>query len=384
VRALEALWLLAPHAPYLLALPPMLVIARRSVRARTVKWLGMFLWSIPVSLLPFMKAGGFLNNLIPMIVLAGPVTLFVLADVLVALRHSRLQRRVPRWLAFAAALVSFAATGWFIFGRPISIERFRITAAQRDAALKLNAAIGALEGGVLIPDHPFLAIRNGHTTPQFHEMSYQDCTVAGMRGLDLPGFLRRTGARWAILSGGEAPLTVGWFHLAYERVTGLTMYANTLTGYFSSPRLVMKLREPIVRIDVLQLFDFEDGLASWEIEGGAFTVVGRPGSQHLSSWRAPLGDDAQGTAVSPPFAIERDNLELWIGGGGGRLTRVELLVEDEVVQVTSAFNTDMLTPVIWDVRALRDREVRLRVVDEATGHFGHISIDLVRLFDRGE
>ena len=375
-RARDAMVLFFEYAPYVVAIPVLIVLVglARSLRARTVKWVGMFFTALPASLLPFMKMGGFLNNLMPMIVLVAPTIFFLVADVLVAMRRRHWAPAVP----FAFAVIMFAAAGQLIASKPLAVDFFRISREQRQAALELNRIVSRLKGGVLIPSHPFLAVRNGEQTPQIHEMGYQDTLSAGTPGLDLGGFLARTPARWAILSGSEASYTTGFFHLAYERHSGLTLYVNMLTGYRSSPRLLMKRREPIHKRDPHIVFDFENGLDGWTTKGDAFAAS----KGYLSSWNPERGDAARGTAMSPPFEIDRDYLEIWIGGGMGRMTRIELIVDGQPAHATSGFNTGILTPVMWNVHDLRSQQARLYVIDEATDWFGHIILDSVTLFDR--
>jgi hypothetical protein len=361
--------------------PLLLLWLRRRLRARTVKWVGMFVWSLPASLLPFVKAGGFFNNLMPMIVLAGPATLFLVGDVLHTWRRRPHHNRA---LAFAMGACVFFSAGQFIARKPIDAPRFAINANQRRAAIALNEAIAKLDGDVLIPSHPFLAVRNGKTNVQIHEMGYQDTAVAQMPGLDLPSFLVKTKPRWVVLSGSEAPYTVGWLYRLYDRVGGLDMYVSTLTGFYSSPRVLMQVRQPIERREPRVVFDFEAGDADWTREGNAFSGArGTPGSRYLTSFDDRLAEAAEGTALSPPFVVDRDLLELWIGGGMSRHTRVELVVDGATVRVASGVNSDILTPVLWQVDELRSREARIHVIDASTGYFGHITVGAVTLFDRG-
>jgi hypothetical protein len=70
-------------APYVVILPLLTswAIWRRSLRARSLLWLGVFVSSVPLSLLTFAKLGGYLNDLIPML-LAAPVSMIaVMLDV---------------------------------------------------------------------------------------------------------------------------------------------------------------------------------------------------------------------------------------------------------------------------------------------------------------
>jgi len=100
----------------------------------------------------------------------------------------------------------------------------------------LNATIAGLEGGVLMPSHPFLAIRNGHTTGQFHVIGHQDAMDAGIPGIDLPGYVHQVGARWVLLSGCESDLVRGIIASQYTLDHVLTETVSTLTGGRCTPR----------------------------------------------------------------------------------------------------------------------------------------------------
>ena len=66
-RAVVGVKQLVAFAPFLPILPMIAILAARKgwLRARTVLWCGMLLSALPAALLPFAKAGGFSNNLIP-------------------------------------------------------------------------------------------------------------------------------------------------------------------------------------------------------------------------------------------------------------------------------------------------------------------------------
>jgi hypothetical protein len=57
--------------------------------------------------------------------------------------------------------------------------------------------VRGLEGGVFLPDHPFIAARNGVKTPQAHAAAHWDAMTAGL-GVDIYVALERSGARWLL------------------------------------------------------------------------------------------------------------------------------------------------------------------------------------------
>lgn len=140
--------------------------------------------------------------------------------------------------------------------------------------------------------------------------------------------------------------------------------------------------------------DFEGSALppGWRSSGNAFgggPVAGAlPGQQHVSghlgrglmnSFRG--GDASTGTLTSPPFTITRRHLSFLIGGGQTYLTRLELLVDDQVVHHASGDDTEVLKWKSWDVSALIGRQAVLRAVDEVTAGWGHLLIDHIVMTD---
>jgi hypothetical protein len=78
-----------------------------------------------------------------------------------------------------------------------------VSAERRRQGGGLNELVRGLEGGVFIPDHPFLAARNGITTPQGHSVAHWDASSVGL-SIDIWAALDRSGARW-LLWGTEGP-----------------------------------------------------------------------------------------------------------------------------------------------------------------------------------
>lgn len=185
-------------APYLYAVPVLFgaLLWKRWLSARGALWAGMLLTSVPVSLLPHIKAGGYLNNLMPVVVLAGPVTLILCGDLVNGLRRGEARGRVRGGVA--AGLVVAAAALWLVV-KSYDPKPFMVTAELRRKAVALNQLVRGLEGGVIVPDHPFLAARNGVKTPQAHAMAVWDAFSAGVTG-DIWAFVAASQARWLLWS----------------------------------------------------------------------------------------------------------------------------------------------------------------------------------------
>jgi sucrose-6-phosphate hydrolase SacC (GH32 family) len=100
------------------------------------------------------------------------------------------------------------------------------------------------------------------------------------------------------------------------------------------------------------------------------------------------GDKTTGTLTSPEFKIERRFISFLIGGGGwSNLTCMNLLVDGKIARTATGPNiqaggSEMLAPASWDVSELAGRTVRIEIVDNATGGWGHINVDHIVQTDR--
>jgi hypothetical protein len=206
------------------------LIARRWLSARGALWAGMLLAAIPASLLPHIKAGGFLNNLLPVVVLAGGSTLVLLGDLVNGLGTSGRARAAALWGTLAAA-------GLLLLVRRYDPAPYLVTAPQRQRAQALNQLVRGLEGGVFIPMHPFLAVRNGVTTPQVHGMAQWDAFAAGMKDQHLFRRIEASSARWMILDTRVDPTNRYVFERGIEPVP-------MMIGHKTAPAFLLRRRGP--------------------------------------------------------------------------------------------------------------------------------------------
>ncbi|MEM9537510.1 MAG: hypothetical protein AAGA40_17770, partial [Cyanobacteria bacterium P01_E01_bin.45] len=87
------------------------------------------------------------------------------------------------------------------------------------------------------------------------------------------------------------------------------------------------------------------------------------------------GDSPQGTLSSAQFTIPAGPLSFLVGGGSSPQTRVELLVDDRPRITVSGRNTETMQRVTWDLTPYAGRVGVIRIVDEASGGWGHINVD---------
>jgi beta-fructofuranosidase/levanase len=169
-------------------------------------------------------------------------------------------------------------------------------------------------------------------------------------------------------------------------------------GDFDGTRFVAEPSDTVDAVtppqgDLVADFEGEHFPAGWQVTGSAFGtgpatgpldgqqhVGGFLGRRFASSFHG--GDASTGTLTSPVFMITKPFLCFQLAGGRSHATRVELVIGGRVVQQASGDDTEILKWVSWDVASLVGLGAQLRVVDEATGGWGHISVDHFVMTDR--
>ena len=116
-------------------------------------------------------------------------------------------------------------------------------------------------------------------------------------------------------------------------------------------------------------------------ENGQQAVSGFLGKGLVNTFD-PNGDGATGTLVSPEFKVDTKFLHLLVGGGseGGR-TCVDLMVDGKMVESATGQKTEQLRWTSWDVSRWKGKTATIRIVDKATGGWGHILADQIMLSD---
>lgn len=143
-------------------------------------------------------------------------------------------------------------------------------------------------------------------------------------------------------------------------------------------------------------FDFESGkLEPWKVIEGKFGhVIGsrseffrnnqeynKQGTYYLttleSSSDAERGMDGQtGVIVSPLFVSEGGTMTFRVGGGGGNLTYAALCTSGgKEVQFARGINDQVMLEVSWDLSPYDGKKMFIKVVDQSTGGWGHVTVD---------
>ncbi len=144
-------------------------------------------------------------------------------------------------------------------------------------------------------------------------------------------------------------------------------------------------------------FDFEFGdLRDWTVSGDAFAQLstgdtvaarrsdmtsGHTGRHWLGSYEAKGSDAPRGTLTSAPFVLDQSHASFLIGGGRDPSTRVEIVRAGDGVVVFTASGQDheRMKVVDADLTAHVGQTLFVRLVDDASGHWGHLNFDDFRL-----
>lgn len=193
-RLVEGLRYVWEFAPFSIAIPiAVLGLGLRGILSeRSVLWTGTLCVAVPASLLPYAKAGGYLNNLMPMVALVGPVTAFLVADVA---KRSGAWGYLTRWgLLFGLSL--------FVWNHPLKASDYLPTAKDWQAAGELNALVASRPGGLVVPYLEFLPAHNGQTNPHWHSMVVWDAIWRGDYMNQIRA-LQKSKARWVLLNSND-------------------------------------------------------------------------------------------------------------------------------------------------------------------------------------
>jgi uncharacterized protein (DUF608 family) len=150
--------------------------------------------------------------------------------------------------------------------------------------------------------------------------------------------------------------------------------------------------------------DFQrETYVGWEVTGTAFGSgpilksqvpsyqgdLGVKGPRVVNSHASAPGkntgekDNQTGTLTSKPFAIERNFITFWIGGGNhpGK-TCVNLLIDGRVARTATGHDNNKMRREFFDVRPLQGKTARLEIVDNQTGPWGNIGVAEIVFSDR--
>ncbi|MCI0680860.1 MAG: DUF1080 domain-containing protein [Gemmataceae bacterium] len=172
-------------------------------------------------------------------------------------------------------------------------------------------------------------------------------------------------------------------------LVAILLFVNPLQGQRKEPGGILPVGADGTPLNL----DFETGtLKDWVADGAAFknqpikgdTVFPRRSdnkSQHQGDYwiggYERYGDKPQGTLTSVPFKVTHPWASFLVGGGPHETTCVELRQKDDGVLIhrASGLEEENLRRVVVDLKAQLGREVYIRLVDQHSGHWGHVNFD---------
>ncbi|MFM7166683.1 MAG: PVC-type heme-binding CxxCH protein [Planctomycetaceae bacterium] len=148
---------------------------------------------------------------------------------------------------------------------------------------------------------------------------------------------------------------------------------------------------------------FEAGdLSGWSVEGTAFQgqpvredgiaqrwrgqVSGKEGQFFIGGYEL-VKDAGIGTLTSPAVEVTKPWGSFLIAGGRAESTRVEIVlpgaagVAESVLFRATGREREQMRRVAFDLRSVQGRKIRVRLVDENPGGWGHLNFDDFRLHD---
>ena len=153
-------------------------------------WCGMLAASVPACVVPWLTGGGWVNNFIGLAILAVLCALLLACDALRATDASVTRERL------VVATLSALLLGALYDPMANVPDRARV----RDAEA-LHAKVRSLDGDVLVPMYPFVAARDGKSTPQISLVAYLDTVGPGRLNADAAAAIRGKQAAWVVLCG---------------------------------------------------------------------------------------------------------------------------------------------------------------------------------------
>ena len=122
---------------------------------------------------------------------------------------------------------------------------------------------------------------------------------------------------------------------------------------------------------------FYTALSGYEGKGFVNTHMMRHGED------AAAADDYKGTLTSPLFTIDRRFIQFRIGGGSDpNKLGLHLLIDGKMVRRAAGRGAGPMRHEAFDVRGFQGKQARLQIVDDATGGWGHTTVDQIVFSDR--
>ena len=162
--------------------------------------------------------------------------------------------------------------------------------------------------------------------------------------------------------------------------------------FFLATTITLLAQQPI-QPDGVNL-GFESGtLNAWTATGTAFErqpvkgdlvsarradmKSGHVGQFWIGGFEIHQNDNATGTLTSAAFKVTQPWASFLVAGGETAKTRVDIVTKDDgkVIHTAHSDQNEEMRRSVVDLRKFAGREIFVRLVDEHTGHWGHVNFD---------
>lgn len=184
------------------------------------------------------------------------------------------------------------------------------------------------------------------------------------------------------------------------QVTAVSAGRATITATTQDGSFVASASVQVYPAAVTRVYDFEAGnLDGWTVTGTAFSTAdistattywgsnpfNQQGSKHLWGFQSG-GDTDTGSLTSAPFVLSGDGVVRLLLAGGTDSTNLYVAVVRvsdgvELARITGN-NSEGYAERTLDVSAYKGQVLKLKIVDNSTGSFGHLNVDNVRIPER--
>ena len=111
---------------------------------------------------------------------------------------------------------------------------------------------------------------------------------------------------------------------------------------------------------------------------GRGQVSGHDGEFWIGGYEKSLSDQAQGVLTSDSFEVSHPYASFLVGGGSTPKTRVDIILDsdpDNVIFSASGKQMETLHTEWVDLSKYLNKRIKIRVVDESSGPWGHVNFD---------
>ena len=383
VGAVLGVWLLAA---------PVAWIVRKRLNGRTLYWFMVALCGVAISAVGYATQWASFNAFIPGLLFPGAFAALAAGDL--TRKVAGQGGTVRSILACVTGLVLGGALSWQLYTQRYETAPHLPDERDLRTGSELIRRLQGISGQVLMPYHPYYPYLAGKR-PSYPQMGINDVTRAGYSFPDDVIQRVESGYYAAVILDNPPAGRYDFIFSKYKlgHYFPWKSVPRPITGYKVKPTymFVPRGKEPAPP-GSRRVFDFEAGtFKGWTVEGDAFS--GRPargavwgqgpvgpyeGEYFANSYHG--GDGATGRLRSPAFTADRPWLSYIIGGGDQRgALEMVLLAGEQVIHRDSGTNSDIMQRRRVDIRAHRGKELRLELIDRATGAWGHLLFDELRL-----